>query len=74
MCGRFIDPNLRRTEFEFTDLKGTPFPRRFNVKPTQEVYVLLGDELTCVRWGLIVGWHKGDLKDWRASTINARIE
>jgi len=36
--------------------------------------VLLGQELTCARWGLIPGWHKGELKDWRASTINARIE
>lgn len=74
MCGRFIDPNLRGTEFEFAELKITPFPRRFNVKPTDEIYVLLGNEITCARWGLIPGWHKGDLKDWRASTINARIE
>src|SRR6056297_1150065 len=74
MYGRFLDPNLRGTEFEFADLKITPFPRRFNIKPTQEVYALLGQELTCARWGLIPGWHKGELKDWRASTINARIE
>ena len=74
MCGRFIDPNLRGTEFESTELKVTPFPRRFNVKPTDEIYVLFGDEITCARWGLIPGWHKDDLKDWRASTINARIE
>ena len=74
MCGRFIDPDLRGTEFEFAELKITPFPRRFNVKPTEEVYVLIGNDLTCARWGLIPGWHKGDLQDWRASTINARIE
>lgn len=74
MCGRFIDPNLRGTEFEFAELKIAPFLRRFNVKPTQDVYVLLGNEITGARWGLIPGWHKGDLKDWRASTINARIE
>ena len=74
MCGRFVDPNLRGTEFEFAEIKITLFPRRFNIKPTQEVYVLLGQELTCARWGLIPGWHRGDLKDWRASTINARIE
>jgi putative SOS response-associated peptidase YedK len=74
MCGRFIDPNLRGAELEFAKIKVTPFPRRFNIKPTQEVYVLLGQELTCARWGLIPSWHRGELKDWRASTINARIE
>jgi len=30
MCGRFIDPNLRGTEFEFAEIKITPFPRRFS--------------------------------------------
>lgn len=74
MCGRYIDPNLRGTEFELSEIKIDPFPRRFNIKPTQEVYVLWEAELTCARWGLIPTWHKGSLKDWRAATINARIE
>lgn len=26
------------------------------------------------RWSLIPHWHKGALKDWKASTFNARIE
>ncbi|MDD7969934.1 SOS response-associated peptidase [Roseinatronobacter alkalisoli] len=74
MCGRYIDPNLRGTEFELSEIKIDPFPRRYNIKPTQEVYVLWEGELTCARWGLIPSWHKGTLKDWRAATINARIE
>ncbi len=74
MCGRYIDPNLRGTEFELSEIKINPFPRRFNIKPTQDVYVLLNREITCARWGLIPGWHRGELKDWRATTINARIE
>lgn len=74
MCGRYIDPNLRGTEFELSEIKIDPFPRRFNIKPTQEVYVVWEGELTCARWGLIPTWHKGTLKDWRAATINARIE
>jgi putative SOS response-associated peptidase YedK len=74
MCGRFIDPDLRGSEFDFAELRIAPFPRRFNVKPTQDIYVLQGHEITCARWGLIPAWHRGDLKDWRASTINARLE
>lgn len=74
MCGRFIDPNLRGSEFEIQDIKIDPMPRRFNVKPTQDVYVMLGGQLILARWGLIPFWHKGTLKDWKASTINARIE
>ena len=26
------------------------------------------------RWWLIPSWHKGDIKDWKATTFNARIE
>lgn len=74
MCGRYIDPNMRGTEFELSELKINPFPRRFNIKPTQDVYVLLDGEITLARWGLIPSWHRGELKDWRATTINARIE
>lgn len=74
MCGRFIDPNLRGTEFELSEIKINPIPRRFNIKPTQEVYVFLKGEITLARWGLVPNWHKAELKDWRAATINARLE
>lgn len=40
MCGRFVDPNLRKTEVDMSQTKLTPFPRRFNVKPTQDVVIL----------------------------------
>jgi putative SOS response-associated peptidase YedK len=26
------------------------------------------------RWWLVPSWHRGDLKDWKATTFNARIE
>jgi len=74
MCGRFVDPNLRNTEAEFAQTKINPMPRRFNIKPTNEVYVVKDGELVWARWGLIPVWHKGGLADWKASTINARIE
>lgn len=76
MCGRFIDPNLRGTEFELAELKIDPFRRRFNIKPTEEVLLLAKSPLApfLARWGLIPSWHKGELKDWKATTFNARLE
>jgi putative SOS response-associated peptidase YedK len=76
MCGRFVDPNLRGTEHDFSELKIDPFPQRFNVKPTQDVLTIDRDGGgSYARWWLIPSWFKGDdLKDWKATTFNARIE
>lgn len=76
MCGRFIDPNLRGTELGLSQIKIDPFPRRFNIKPTQDVLVVPSDpaKAALARWWLIPSWHKGDLRDWKATTFNARIE
>lgn len=77
MCGRFVDPNLRGTEVELSQTRIAPFPRRYNVKPTQTVLILLGEahEPALARWWLIPSWFKGaDPKDWKATTFNARIE
>ena len=76
MCGRFIDPNLRGTEVEYSELKITPFPRRFNVKPTEDVMIFAKTPLEgmLARWWFVPSWHKGTLKDWKATTFNARIE
>lgn len=56
--------------------KLTPFPRRYNVKPTQEVVILAKTPLEpmLARWWLVPSWHRGGLKDWKATTFNARIE
>ncbi|MCB5412177.1 SOS response-associated peptidase [Pseudogemmobacter faecipullorum] len=74
MCGRFVDPNLRSAGLDMTQTKVNPFPRRFNVKPTQDVYALIDGQPALARWGLIPSWHRGELKEWKAATINARIE
>lgn len=76
MCGRFVDPNLRNTEVDMSQTKLTPFPRRFNVKPTQDVVILAKKPLEpmLARWWLVPSWHRGNLKDWKATTFNARIE
>ncbi|MDQ2094601.1 SOS response-associated peptidase [Rhodalgimonas zhirmunskyi] len=75
MCGRFVDPNLRGTEIDFDELKIDPIPRRFNVKPTQDILTMSAPgEGAYARWWLVPSWFKGDLKDWKATTFNARIE
>ncbi|SFU06770.1 SOS response-associated peptidase [Sedimentitalea nanhaiensis] len=76
MCGRYIDPNLRGTEFELSEIKIDPFPRRYNIKPTQDAIALrsLNSDAVLMRWWFIPFWHKGEAKDWKATTFNARIE
>lgn len=77
MCGRFVDPNLRGTEFELSEIKIAPFERRFNIKPTQDVVIFARDPLEAMiaRWWLIPSWFKGDdPREWKATTFNARIE
>ena len=77
MCGRFIDPNLRRTDSELSEIKIDPFPaRRFNVKPTNDVLILGKQPLQAMaaRWWLIPLWHNGEARDWKATTFNARID
>lgn len=76
MCGRYVDPNMRSAGLDTSWLKINPFPRRFNIKPTQDVLIVAKDPLEgmLARWWLVPSWHKGDLKDWKATTFNARIE
>lgn len=76
MCGRFIDPNLRGTEIEHSEISIDPFARRFNIKPTQDVLIREANQhgFSWARWWFIPAWHKGDVKGWKATTFNARIE
>lgn len=76
MCGRFVDPNMRADGLDTSWLKIAPYPRRFNVKPTQDIVIVAKATLEAMmaRWWLVPSWHVGDLKDWKATTINARIE
>lgn len=76
MCGRIIDPNLRNTDADFSQIKIDPIRTRYNVKPTQDVTILAKTPLVglTARWWLVPSWHKGGLGDWKATTFNARIE
>lgn len=80
MCGRFVDPDARSEGLDTSWLKIDPFagwqtrPLRYNIKPTQEVWTVSDAGGAWARWWLIPSWHKGDLKEWKATTFNARIE
>jgi len=76
MCGRFIDAILRGTDDELSQIKIDPFPHRFNIKPTEDILIVAKQSLEpmMARWWLIPSWHKGDLKDFKLTTFNARIE
>ncbi|ADE86662.1 SOS response-associated peptidase [Rhodobacter capsulatus] len=78
MCGRIVDPNLRNTEVDMSQIRIDPFGGRFNVKPTETVVILAKTPLIAMeaRWGLIPSWFDGGSspKAWKAATFNARIE
>ena len=82
MCGRVVLAGLDwpglREWLELDAVPEAPLPRRYNIPPTTDLPIIrrldgrrLGD---VARWGLIPEWHRGGLRDWRASTINARAE
>lgn len=80
MCGRFSLSLPRGESEEFADEFGVKFPKthrpRYNIAPTQEVFVLLAADGTrrieALRWGLIPSWAK-DPKIGN-KLINARAE
>ncbi|WP_083570360.1 SOS response-associated peptidase family protein [Phaeobacter porticola] len=50
----------------------------WNVKPTQVVDIayLNGDQLfsTTARWWFVPSWHRGGVKGWKRTALNAKIE
>ncbi|MDA8584976.1 SOS response-associated peptidase [Rhodobacteraceae bacterium] len=50
----------------------------FNIKPTEMVPVVTGRDrnltTSLARWWFVPHWHKGNVKDWKQTTFNARIE
>jgi len=88
MCGRFILGDYTWAEWfkivdDFVNYDGPvkrdePVNPSFNIKPTQQVniaYVEHNELITSTaRWWFVPHWHKGDVKDWKATTFNAKIE
>ena len=80
MCGRFAQAKLDwPSYFElFGDLEAPYFPVSFNIKPTQDIAMAYmnnqGMVAASARWWFVPHWHRGGVKDWKATTFNAKIE
>ena len=80
MCGRFAQAKLDwPSYFElFGDMEPPDLPVSFNIKPTQDIamaYMRDGKIIASpARWWFVPHWHKGAVKDWKATTFNAKIE
>jgi putative SOS response-associated peptidase YedK len=76
MCGRYRLTNAERYgDFNDVRLGGTEIPARFNIAPTQTVFVILDEspkQFSPVKWGLIPSWAKD--RKIASSLINARCE
>ena len=88
MCGRFAAGQNTQTEMldiirGFLDTPAqidtqAPVPHpSWNVKPTQMVSMLYQSDtvqLSSGRWWFVPDWHRGDVKDFKLTTFNAKIE
>ncbi|WP_038367799.1 SOS response-associated peptidase [Bosea sp. UNC402CLCol] len=85
MCGRFSQAYSWGEIVAFSQPLTNKLPAekgnlqpRYNIAPTTLIHIIVkgetGRELREARWGLIPGWHKGGLKDFKLSTFNAKVE
>jgi len=80
MCGRFAQAKLDwPSYFElFGDMEPPDIPISYNIKPTQDIAMVYmrNGKITAsqARWWFVPHWHKGGVKDWKATTFNAKIE
>lgn len=82
MCGRFaLSAMATEIAEEFSTLSPAKLPERslpvdWNIKPTQDIYIIKNDELRIASWGLIAPWSKNKTDALRSQSqaINARSE
>jgi putative SOS response-associated peptidase YedK len=85
MCGRFRDTHpwaeLQAALREFVgplDQPALNLESREQVRPTQAVTIVRTHDgtpsVSLARWWLVPWFHKGALKEWKATTFNARAE
>jgi putative SOS response-associated peptidase YedK len=81
MCGRYIlgDSSWAAYHEALSIIKPVDAGTiSYNIKPTQDVHIAYATEAGPVadaaRWWFVPHWHKGDVKDWKATTFNARME
>lgn len=90
MCGRIGLPQLTSIQFAawqegtldwddvYRDQDAPQSALGWNIKPTQTIEIAYADGAklvsTTARWWFTPEWHRGDVKDWKATTFNARVE
>ena len=79
MCGRFAMEEMLNDMVAEFGLKGLPnreLAFDWNIKPTQDIYIVKGENLEIASWGLIAPWSKNatDALRSQSSAINARSE
>ena len=77
MCGRFAMEEMLNDMVAEFGLKGLPnreLPMDWNIKPTQDIYVIKNETLEISSWGLIAPWSKNATEALRSQSaaINAR--
>lgn len=80
MCGRYVlgDSTWAAYHDALSIIRPDPAVISYNIKPTQTVAMAFqgqnGIQADVARWWFVPHWHKGDVKDWKATTFNARME
>ena len=79
MCGRFALSAMLTDiaeEFSTQALPDRTLPVDWNIKPTQDIYIIKNKEINIASWGLIAPWSKNSQDALRSQSqaINARSE
>jgi len=79
MCGRFALSAILTDiaeEFSTSAEPDRTLPVDWNIKPTQDIYIVKNQEITIASWGLIAPWSKNsnDALRSQSQAINARSE
>ena len=79
MCGRFALSAMLTDiaeEFSTSTEPNRTLPVDWNIKPTQDIYIVKNQEITIASWGLIAPWSKNsnDALRSQSQAINARSE
>lgn len=79
MCGRFALSAMLTDiaeEFGTNTVPERTLPVDWNIKPTQDIYIIKNDKIEIASWGLIAPWSKtaADAIKSQSQAINARSE
>lgn len=79
MCGRFALSAMLTDiaeEFSTSALPDRTLPVDWNIKPTQDIYIIKNDAIKIASWGLIAPWSRNSTDALRSQSqaINARSE